>query len=162
MTSYANETLNTRRATPGDHGESRPQHQPPRDDLAEPDLTMLLRAHGEQWLSWLQSVELKGKLVVLNLLKSVACVLLLVLLASSAWTLAVAALVVTLANTGVPLAAALGLAALLMALSAWLMWRLIIHAFRVGIAVNTTQTLASADNDGCNEETGGKEHGGGP
>lgn len=162
MTSYANETFKTRRATPGDHGESGPQHQLPRDDLAEPDLTTLLSAHGEQWLSWLHSVELKGKLVVLNLLKSVACLLLLVLLASSAWTLAVAALVVTLTNAGIPLAAALGLAALLMALSAWLMWRLIIHAFRVGITANATQTLASADTDESNEKTGGKEHGGEP
>lgn len=145
MTSNSDDMLDTRQAEREESGEPPSEPPPPNgdDDAEGSDLTMLLWAHYEQWINWLQSFELKGKLVLLTLLKSLACSLLLVLFASSAWTLAVAALVVTLVKAGVPLAAALGLAALLMAFSAWILWRLIVQSIRFSVTGDMAPAPAS-------------------
>lgn len=144
----ASNTEDTRRAMPGEDGGSGSESNSYRDSApAEPDLAMLFWAHSEQWLNWLQSVELRGKLVLLKLIKTLVFALLLVLTVSSAWMLALATLVVALANAGVPLAAALALATLLMAVSAWAIWRRIAHTIRdntFGNGVSTSLETCTA------------------
>lgn len=141
----ASNNEDTRRPPPGGGGESTTEAHTYRDDApAETDLTMLLGAYSKQCLTWLQSAELKGKLVLLKLAKTLVCALLLVLTLSSAWILLLATLVVALGNLGVPLVVALALAALLMALSAWTTWRLMVLSLRDSAICDSVSTSLDA------------------
>ena len=107
---------------------NKPEDAP--EALPELDLHTLLGAHGEQFYCLLESAELRSRLVLMRVLKAAAGTLLFVLAAFSAWVFLVAALLSILVTAGAPVAAALLLGGLIMALTTTLLWKKLTGTFQ--------------------------------
>lgn len=107
----------------------RPQSQQG-ESLPDLDLQTLIGAHGEQLHCFLEDAELRGRLVLMTIVKAAAGTLLIVLAAFSAWMFLTAALLLTLIAAGLPIPAVLAAGGLLMILTTAVLWRGLLRLFR--------------------------------